>query len=111
MPLLNVSANRFFAFLLSYLIDTRIKDSLCGTKAISSINYQKIADNRKYFGDFDPFGDFDLLFGSSKLNLHIADIPVRYYPRSYGQSNIQHFKEGLLLLHMCLYAAQKMKFF
>lgn len=111
MPLLNLSANRFFAFLLSYLIDNRIKDSLCGTKAISKVNYQKIADNRKYFGDFDPFGDFDLLFGASKLNLHISDIPVRYYPRTYGRSNIQHFKEGLLLLKMCLYAAKKIKFY
>jgi len=110
MPLLNVLANRFFAFLLSYLIDSRIKDSLCGTKVISKVNYQKIAENRKYFGDFDPFGDFDLLFGASKLNLHIADIPVRYYPRTYGRSNIQHFKEGLLLLKMCLYAAKKIKF-
>lgn len=110
MPLLNVLANRFFAFLLSYLIDNRIKDSLCGTKVISKINYQKIADNRKYFGEFDPFGDFDLLFGASKLNLHISDIPVRYYPRTYGKSNISHFKEGLLLLKMCVYAANKIKF-
>lgn len=111
MPFLNAFANRFFAFLLSFLIDIRIKDSLCGTKALSRINYQKIAENRKYFGEFDPFGDFDLLFGSSKLNLLISDIPVRYYPRTYGKSNIQHFKEGLILLRMCLYAARKMKFF
>ena len=110
MPLINRLANRFFSFLLSYLIDNRIKDSLCGTKVVSKINYQKIADNRKYFGEFDPFGDFDLLFGASKLNLHISDIPVRYYPRTYGKSNISHFKEGLLLLKMCLYAANKIKF-
>lgn len=110
MPWLNRMANRFFAWLLSYLLNTKIKDSLCGTKAISKQNYQKIADNRSYFGDFDPFGDFDLLFGAAKLGLKIKDIPVRYVPRTYGKSNIQHVKEGMTLLKMCLYAAKKLKF-
>ncbi|WP_407682423.1 glycosyltransferase [Pseudocalidococcus azoricus] len=110
MPWLNRMANRFFAWLLSYLLNTRIKDSLCGTKVISRKNYQRLAANRVYFGDFDPFGDFDLLFGAAKLGLKIQDIPVRYFPRSYGSSNIQHVKEGLVLLKMCLYAAQKIKF-
>ncbi len=110
MPWLNRMANRFFAWLLSYLLNTKIKDSLCGTKAIRKEHYQKIAQNRSYFGEFDPFGDFDLLFGAAKLGLQIQDIPVRYVPRSYGESNIQHFKEGLVLLKMCLYAAKKIKF-
>ncbi|WP_204105115.1 MULTISPECIES: glycosyltransferase [Spirulina sp. CCY15215] len=110
MPWLNRMANRFFAWLLSYLLNTKIKDSLCGTKAISRENYLRLAANRDYFGDFDPFGDFDLLFGAAKLGLKITDIPVRYVPRTYGSSNIQHFKEGIVLLKMCLYAAQKMKF-
>lgn len=110
MPWLNRMANRFFAWLLSYLLNTKIKDSLCGTKAISRENYGKLAANRSYFGDFDPFGDFDLLFGAAKLSLHISDIPVRYVPRTYGRSNIQHVKEGMLLLKMCLYAARKLKF-
>lgn len=109
MPYLNRMANRFFAWLLSYLLNVRIKDSLCGTKAISRQNYQKLAANRSYFGDFDPFGDFDLLFGAAKLGLKTKDIPVRYFPREYGRSNIQHFKEGLILLKMCLYAAWKIK--
>lgn len=110
MPWLNRMANRFFAWLLSYSINTEIKDSLCGTKVISQENYLKIAANRAYFGEFDPFGDFDLLFGAAKLGLKIQDIPVRYDPRSYGSSNIQHFKEGIVLLKMCLYAAKKIKF-
>jgi hypothetical protein len=110
MPWLNRMANRFFAWLLSYLLNTEIKDSLCGTKALSKENYLKIAANRSYFGNFDPFGDFDLLFGASKLSFHIKDIPVRYMPRTYGSSNIQHFKEGMVLLKMCLYAAKKIKF-
>ena len=110
MPWLNRMANRFFAWLLSYLLNIKIKDSLCGTKAISKENYQRLAANRSYFGEFDPFGDFDLLFGAAKLGLQIKDIPVRYVPRSYGSSNIQHFKEGLILLRMCFYAAKKLKF-
>jgi SAM-dependent methyltransferase len=110
MPWLNRMANRFFAWLLSYLLNINIKDSLCGTKALSRENYTRISANRSYFGEFDPFGDFDLLFGSAKLGLQIKDIPVRYMPRTYGSSNIQHFKEGITLLKMCLYAARKMKF-
>lgn len=110
MPWLNRMANRFFAWLLSYLLNTKIKDSLCGTKAISRQNYQKLVRNRAYFGNFDPFGDFDLLFGASKLGLKIQDIPVRYDPRCYGSSNIQHVREGMILLKMCLYAAKRMKF-
>ena len=110
MPWLNRLANRFFAWLLSYLLNTKIKDSLCGTKVISKENYAKLAANRSYFGDFDPFGDFDLLFGAAKLGLKIRDIPVRYVPRTYGSSNIQHLKEGIVLLKMCLYAARKIKF-
>ena len=110
MPHLNRMANRFFAWLLSYLLNTKIKDSLCGTKALKRTHYEMIAKNRYYFGDFDPFGDFDLLFGSTKLGLQIQDIPVRYMPRTYGQSNIQHIKEGFILFKMCLYAAKKLKF-
>ncbi|MEB3189645.1 MAG: glycosyltransferase [Snowella sp.] len=110
MPWLNQMANRFFAWLLSYLLNTKIKDSLCGTKALLRENYLRIAANRSYFGEFDPFGDFDLLFGAAKLGLQIKDIPVKYVPRTYGSSNIQHFKEGIVLLKMCLYAAKKIKF-
>ncbi len=110
MPWLNRMANRFFAWLLSYLLNTKIKDSLCGTKAVSRKNYLKIAENRSYFGDFDPFGDFDLLFGATKLGLKIKDIPVRYFPRVYGSSNISHYKEGMVLLKMCMYAAKKVRF-
>ena len=110
MPLLNRIANRFFAWLLSYLLNVKIKDSLCGTKAISKANYLKLAANRSHFGDFDPFGDFDLLFGAAKLGLKIQDIPVRYVPRVYGKSNIRHFQEGLVLLKMCIHAAKHIKF-
>jgi glycosyltransferase involved in cell wall biosynthesis len=110
MPWLNTVANKFFGIAFSYLLDQRLKDTLCGTKVLWKADYDRIARGRSYFGDFDPFGDFDLLFGAAKLNLHIVEVPVRYRERTYGRSNIQHFKEGLLLLRMCLFASQKIKF-
>jgi SAM-dependent methyltransferase len=110
MPWLNTLANKFFALIFSFLLGQHIKDTLCGTKVLWRDDYLRIVANRSYFGDFDPFGDFDLLFGAAKLNLHIVEVPVRYQPRTYGESNIAHVREGLVLLKMCLYAARKIKF-
>ena len=110
MPLLNTAANRFFAAVFSWLLRQRLKDTLCGTKVLWRKDYQDIKKGRKYFGDFDPFGDFDLLFGASKLNLKIVEVPIRYQERAYGSSNIAHIKEGLILAKMCLVAANKLRF-
>jgi ubiquinone/menaquinone biosynthesis C-methylase UbiE len=110
MPWLNTLANKFFASLFSFLLNQRLKDTLCGTKVLWRIDYERIVAQRHYFGDFDPFGDFDLLFGAAKLNLHIVEVPIRYQPRTYGSSNISHFREGIILLKMCLYAARKIRF-
>lgn len=110
MPWLNNWANKFFSLAFSFLLDQPLKDTLCGTKVIWRDDYQQLVAGRSYFGDFDPFGDFDLLFGAAKLNLRIIDVPVRYQPRTYGSSNIAHFREGLILLKMCLYALRKIKF-
>ncbi len=111
MPWLNNLANKFFSLAFSFLLDQKLKDTLCGTKVIHRDDYEKLVAGRNYFGDFDPFGDFDLLFGATKLGLHLVDVPVRYQPRVYGTSNIAHVKEGLVLLKMCLYASKKIKFF
>jgi 2-polyprenyl-3-methyl-5-hydroxy-6-metoxy-1,4-benzoquinol methylase len=111
MPWLNNLANKFFSLAFSFLLDQPLKDTLCGTKVIWRNDYAALVAGRSYFGDFDPFGDFDLLFGAAKLNLRIVDVPVRYQPRTYGESNIAHFREGLVLLKMCLYALRKIKFF
>ncbi len=110
MRFLNVGGNKFFSLAFSYLLDQRIKDTLCGTKALYRSDYQKIAQNRAFFGDFDPFGDFDLLFGAAKLNLKIVEVPVRYFERRYGTTKIHRFRHGLLLLRMCLIATLKLKF-
>ncbi len=110
MRLLNIFGNKFFGFIFTWLLGQTIKDTLCGTKALYKKDYNHIAKNRKYFGDFDPFGDFDLIFGAAKLNLKMTEIPIRYYPRTYGETNISRFKHGWLLLKMAVFAANKLKF-
>jgi SAM-dependent methyltransferase len=110
MRFLNLMANRFFGWFFSYLLGQRLKDTLCGTKVMLQSHYKKIKANRSYFGDFDPFGDFDLLFGASKLNLKITEVIVRYKERTYGSTQISRFRHGWLLLKMSLFAASKIKF-
>jgi SAM-dependent methyltransferase len=110
MRFLNLLGNKFFALLLSKLMGQPVKDSLCGTKVLWRETYLQIAAGRSYFGDFDPFGDFDLLFGAAKLNLKITDIPIRYRQRTYGFTNINRFADGSLLLRMSSKAAAKLFF-
>ncbi|MBN2371601.1 MAG: glycosyltransferase [Vicinamibacteria bacterium] len=110
MRFLNLLANKFFALLFSWLLGQLVRDTLCGTKALYRSDYEAIARARSYFGDFDPFGDFDLLFGAARLNLRIRDLAVRYHARRYGKTNISRFRHGLLLLRMSLFAARKLKF-
>ena len=110
MRFLNFMANKFFGWLFSFLLGQRLKDTLCGTKVLFRNDYEKIIANRKYFGDFDPFGDFDLLFGAAKLNLKITEVIVRYRDREYGSTQISRFSHGWLLIKMSLFAARKIKF-
>jgi glycosyltransferase involved in cell wall biosynthesis len=110
MRYLNLVGNKFFSLTFSWLLGQPVKDTLCGTKVIRKKDYEKIVQNRSYFGDFDPFGDFDLLFGAAKLNLKIVEIPVRYAERTYGATNIDRWRHGWLLLRMVLFAARKIKF-
>ena len=111
MKFFNVIGNKFFSLMFSWLLDARIKDTLCGTKVLLKKYYDNISANRKYFGEFDPFGDFDLLFGAAKLNLKITELPVRYYARTYGETNISRWRHGWLLLKMTTFAIKKIKFF
>ena len=110
MQFLNLCANKFFGVAFTWLLGQTVQDTLCGTKVVYRRDYEKIAANRAYFGDFDPFGDFDLLFGADKLNLKIADIPIHYRERTYGSTNIQRWSHGWLLLRMMTFAAKKLKF-
>ena len=110
MRFFNLIGNKVFSMAFTWLIGQPVKDSLCGTKVLWASDYQRIAANRSFFGDFDPFGDFDLLFGAARLNLEIVDLPIRYRERTYGQTNIQRWKHGWLLLRMVLFAARRIKF-
>jgi SAM-dependent methyltransferase len=110
MRTLNFLGNKFFSLAFSWLLGQSIKDTLCGTKVLWKKDYEQITRNRSYFGDFDPFGDYDLIFGSAKLNLKIVDLPIRYRERTYGTTNISRWKHGLLLLRMVIFAARRIKF-
>jgi SAM-dependent methyltransferase len=110
MRRLNKFGNIFFSKTFSWLLGQRITDTLCGTKALFKSDYEKIIKNRKYFGEFDPFGDFDLLFGAAKLNLKIIEVPIRYGERTYGDTNISRFRDGIRLIKMCFVAMRKIKF-
>ncbi len=110
MQFLNMVANKIFGLAFSWLLGQKIKDTLCGTKVLFRQDYLALARNRAYFGEFDPFGDFDLLFGATKLNLRLVDLPIRYRARTYGQTNIHRWRHGWLLLRMVVFAARRLKF-
>jgi ubiquinone/menaquinone biosynthesis C-methylase UbiE len=110
MRFFNILGNKLFSLAFSWLLGQPIKDTLCGTKVLWKSDYEKISKNREYFGNFDPFGDFDLLFGAAKLNLKIVEMPVRYRSRIYGETNINRWRHGWLLLKMVLFAAKRIKF-
>jgi SAM-dependent methyltransferase len=110
MRFLNTLGNKFFSLAFTFLLDQRFKDTLCGTKVLYRRDYERIAAGRRYFGDFDPFGDFDLIFGAAKLDLKIVEVPIRYRDRTYGSTQISRFRHGWLLLRMVLFALRRIKF-
>jgi SAM-dependent methyltransferase len=110
MRFLNLLGNKFFSIAFSWLLGQPLKDTLCGTKVLYRKDYERIAANRAYFGEFDPFGDYDLIFGAAKQNLKIVDMPIRYQERTYGSTNIDRWRHGLLLMRMVAFAAFRLKF-
>ena len=110
MQFLNLLGNRLFGIAFSFLVGQPIRDTLCGTKALWATDYKKLALQRSYFGEFDPFGDFDLIFGAARLGLKIRDVPVHYKARVYGSTNISRFRHGVLLLKMTSFAARRLRF-
>ena len=110
MRFFNILANKLFAVAFSFVLGQRFKDTLCGTKVLSRAHYKRVAATREFFGDFDPFGDFDLLFGAARLGLKVVEIPVHYRERKYGETNIQRWRHGVILLRMLIFAARRMKF-
>jgi SAM-dependent methyltransferase len=110
MRFFNLLGNKFFSWVFSWLLGQPIRDTLCGTKVLWADDYRRIAAGRSYFGDFDPFGDFDLLFGAARQSLKIIELPIRYQTRRYGETNIQRWRHGWLLLRMVVFAARRLKF-
>ena len=110
MRFFNLVGNKFFSLAFSWLLSQSIKDTLCGTKVLSRWHYEMIAANRSHFGEIDPFGDFDLIFGAAKYNLKLVDLPIRYQERVYGETNIQRWKHGWILLRMVMLALRRIKF-
>lgn len=111
MRFFNLVGNKFFAEAFSWLLGQPIRDTLCGTKVIWRKDYERVVANRSYFGDFDPFGDFDLILGAAKLNLKILEVPIRYHSRRYGETNISRWRHGFLLLRMVMFVSRRIKFF
>jgi SAM-dependent methyltransferase len=109
MQFLNLIANKVFSFTFSWLLNQRFTDTLCGTKVLRRSDYERIKKGRAYFGDFDPFGDFDLIFGATKLNLRCTDLPIRYAARTYGETQISRFRHGVLLIKMVIFAFFRIK--
>jgi SAM-dependent methyltransferase len=109
MRFLNYLGNKFFSMMFTWILNQRFKDTLCGTKALFKKDYDKIQVNRSYFGNFDPFGDFDLIFGAVKQNLKVVEVPIRYRERTYGETNISRFRHGWLLMKMTIFAYKKIK--
>jgi Glycosyl transferase family 2. len=110
MRLANMAGNKVFGLIFSWILDERVTDTLCGTKVLWASDYKRIAEQRHVFGDFDPFGDFDLLFGAANLGLKIREVPVRYRERRYGTTNISRWRHGLLLARMAIVGARMLKF-
>lgn len=109
MRFLNLIANFMFGVGFSWVLGQRLKDTLCGTKVLLKSDYEKIVANRAFFGEFDPFGDFDLLFGAAKQNLKIIDLPVHYKARTYGVTQIRRFHAAMYLLRMSFVGFCKFK--
>jgi SAM-dependent methyltransferase len=109
MRFLNLVANKTFSLLFTWLLSQRFTDTLCGTKAIRRSDYARLKAGRRYFGDFDPFGDFELIFGASKLGLKAVEVPIRYANRTYGETQISRFRHGFMLLRMVLFAFTRIK--
>lgn len=110
MRFLNLVGNKLFSWLISWLLGQPVKDTLCGTKALWAEDYRELANSRSQLGNFDPFGDFDLLFGAARMNLRIVDIPIRYRSRTYGSTNIDRWRHGWMLLRMVWHVAQDLRF-
>ena len=110
MRFFNIIGNKTFSILFSFVLGQIYKDTLCGTKVLSREHYEKLSLHREFFGNFDPFGDFDLIFGTARMGLKTVEVPIRYRERKYGTTNIDRWRHGVILFKMLIFAAGKIRF-
>lgn len=104
MPIINYVGNKIFNLILSWLMEQRVSDTLCGTKALFKKDYKNIRMKDT------SWGDFDLLVGAGKLCLKIREMPVHYKERTAGESKMKVFKHGWVLLGVCWRGLRELKF-
>lgn len=109
MPRLNNAGNRLFGAFFSWVLGTRVTDSLCGTKALFAGDWPAISAARPLFGGHDPWGDFDLLFGATYCGLDLIEIPVPYGARLAGESKMRPLQHGLTLAGTCIAGVRRLK--
>jgi len=110
MKFSNKVGNKLFGSLFSYLLDQRVKDTLCGTKALWRKDWLRIERNLGHWGIKDRWGDYELLFGASKLHLRICDLPVHYQERVYGISKMTRVvSNGMRMLGICWGALRRLR--
>ena len=100
MPIINQLGNIFFAKWFSFFLGQRTNDVLSGIKSILKRDYDLLYKRWGFLGFTDPFGDFELLYGAARTGLKIGEIPIRYYPRTYGETKTKLLIHGFYLLKM-----------
>jgi len=109
MKLANMIGNKLFGLLFSFLLDQRIKDTLCGTKVLWRKDWLRMETNLGTWGITDLWGDYELLFGASKLNLEIVEVPVHYQERTHGVTKMTRvLSNGLRMLGICWHAWRRL---
>jgi SAM-dependent methyltransferase len=110
MKFSNMIGNKLFSFAFSFLLDQRIKDTLCGTKVLWRKGWVRVEKNLGHWGIKDLWGDYELLFGATKLHLEIVEVPVHYQERIYGVTKMSKvFSNGLRMLGICWHAWRRLE--
>jgi hypothetical protein len=99
----NYVGNKMFNILVSWVMESRVSDTLCGTKAMFRREYVGMQMGR------DPWGDYDFLFGAAQQRLVICELPVHYRERLAGYSKMKSLKHTINLLRMCWHGFWQVK--
>jgi ubiquinone/menaquinone biosynthesis C-methylase UbiE len=103
MKFANYVGNKVFTIAVSLVMDRRVSDTLCGTKAMFRTDYEHFTMGR------DPWGDYDFLFGAAQLRLAVCELPVHYRDRLAGVSKMNSMKHAKNLVRMCLHGFRQVQ--